>query len=375
MEYLDLPDLSRAMATCRALYDLGIPILLRDVRLRRACSCGEHQSRFALYRRHLLKNPTRFAWVQSLSCPITALDDRIETPFRALPRNFTSIRSLEINMHRIEIDEYLSAWILSLEHLRNLRLNCVATYSPALISLIQRMGPRLQEFHVYLPFDMNLSVFHPLHALAGASRSLRSLSIECSNPSGGPAIVSGHDLTFPAVEDLQWTSSEILLTCDLVSSFPSLRRLRVENTEMLGWIPLHHATHSEEALLELRTHNRHVQNCSRMRWRSLDFLEGSSNVLWMLGIRCPVVRLKTSLCNDVRQKPGHTLAVLHDTWPEHLILAVAETCTAHNLERVLSFPSLRKVDLTFHVMDRKADTARILRLLVCHTRPHIRASS
>ncbi|GJF00006.1 hypothetical protein PsYK624_162830 [Phanerochaete sordida] len=365
MEYLDLPELSRAMATCRALYDLGIPILLRDVQLVRSWR-GHYQSRFALYRRHLLKNPARFALIRSLSCPVAALDDRIRTLFRALPRNFTSIRSLEVDMNVTEVDGYLASWVLSLENLRSLKLVHTTEYSPALMQLLQRMGSKLEELHIgTLPLIPTPTIFHPLQALAGSAHTLRSLSIQYYFQSGGPAIAPEDGLCFRAVEELSWTSAQNILVSDLVSTFPTLRKLCIKNPDFEFRYTVAPEDFDEDAFLQVRTYNRHVQNCSRMRWKLLERLEGDPITLWVLGLRCRVTQLRIGLDGiELSSKPGYTLAVLHDTWPEHLVLTASTRCSPAHLERILSFPSLRKLDLTFRLMESGDCSAKVHALLI-----------
>ncbi|GJF00007.1 hypothetical protein PsYK624_162840 [Phanerochaete sordida] len=351
MEYLDLADLSHAMATCRALYDLGIPILLQDVQLVRS-SCSYYQSRFALYRKHLLKNPTRFAWVRRLSCPAEALDDRIRIFFKSLPRNFTSIRSLKLDMHGTEVDDYLASWILSLENLRSLKILYVRGYSPAQTRLVERMGLKLEELHIGMTsLPPTQSIFHPLQALAGSAITLRSLSIQCVRSYGGPALTPKGGLCFRAVEELAWVSAQNVLVSDLLSTFPAVRKLRIRNPRLEHTYTMVRKEYHEDALLEIRTHNRDVQDCVRMRWARLETLDGDPFTLWVLGLRCRAVQLKTALSCVQLGKPGYTLDVLHDTRPEHLVLALSSRCNPAHLRRILTFPSLRRLTMTFKLTE------------------------
>ncbi|EKM56226.1 uncharacterized protein PHACADRAFT_184894 [Phanerochaete carnosa HHB-10118-sp] len=360
MEYLALPDLLRTMATCRSLYDLGIPILLRDVRFVR--SRGNYQSRFLLYRKHFLTNPIRFAWVQSLACPSIALDDRIYTQFLAMPRNFTSLQALDMDMNGAEVDNHLSRWILSLERLRELKIQNVGAHSEHQMGLLQRIGPRLKVLHISTEYFMRAPPhFYPLRALASSTCSLCSLSFCCSYPEGGPAISNDDNLSFPAVQEVTWISAEVVSACALISAFPGLRRLYVADPKLeKKHIFAPRQDTPADVILNLRMRNRSMQHCHRARWQSLDVLRGSPVTLWALAFRCRVVRLETALCNGF-EKPGYTLAILHDVWPEHLVLGVSTQSDVH-LDRVLEFPSLRTVELTFTMMDSKGIT-QILTIL------------
>ncbi|EKM56225.1 uncharacterized protein PHACADRAFT_209698 [Phanerochaete carnosa HHB-10118-sp] len=356
MEYLALPDLLRTMATCRPLYDLGIPILLRDVRFVRVR--GNYQPRFLLYQKHFLNNPVRFAWVQSLVCPSIALDDRISTQFLAMPRNFTSLRALDIDINGAKVDGYLSRWILSLERLRELKIQNVGAHSKQQMILVRRMSSRLTVLHISTTRFMRAqSRFYPLRALAN---SLYSLSFECSHTEGGPAISHNNNLSFPAVQELTWISAEVVLAGTLISVFPGLRRLNIGNPMLESERAMTDRDIPADAMLSLRLHNRSMQHCCRARWESLDVLRGSPVTLWTLGLRCQAARLETHLFNGF-EKPGYTLAILHDAWPEHLVLGVS-TKGDVPLDRVLDFPSLRVVELTFTMGDSE-DTTEIIAIM------------
>ena len=361
MEYFEAGDLLRAMSTCRTLYQVGIPVLLRDVQL-----LGPEKTRkrrYALYSRHLLKDPARFSCVMSLACSYSALDKQTRNWYLALPRNFKSLRALTVDMETNTLNSSLSRWILSQKFLRELRLQNVGMQALPVMDLMRRLKDNLEVFEIQMVFLHGLEgSFDPILGLLNSSHSLRSLFIECYDYRNGPVIRLDPHLRYPAVQELRWTSSQSVQTAALVKTFPSLRKLHIMHTSFDDFISmLISGALTNGALLELRRSNYDAQHCRHARWTSLDLLQGGILTLWTLALRCCVIRLETTL-RGRNEKVGHLLFVLHDTWPEQLMLSLFPTHVA-DLDRVLNFPSLQALDLTIPIF-RKPDLQGVLKQLV-----------
>ncbi|GJF00018.1 hypothetical protein PsYK624_162950 [Phanerochaete sordida] len=347
LEFLDLKDLLSAMTTCRTLYKSGIPVLLRNVELHR---WRNHIRRFEFYKRHLLKDPARFHCVRRLTCCYFALVERdligFSRIYRALPLNFTSLRSLDLCLEAEAMRGTLCTWVLSLKHLRELRLRKLGPYTKSQMAFIKSISGRLDLFHISTTSLTSSKLISPLQLLSDGSHSIRSLAWEHTRMKGGPAILPDVDtVVFPNVYELTWSSSRWVTACVLISKFPSVRRLHIGHPELelTDYVARHRL--QSDFLLALRIANRESQSCCRRQWQSLDVLRGCAVTLWTLGLRCRVARLETTLWRE-SDKPGHVLAVMYDTWPAHLDLSIIP-CFAAHLAQILSFPSLRSVKLTF----------------------------
>ena len=364
MVYLEPGDLLCTMRACRTLFQVGIPILLRDVQLLGLEKTRER--RYALYRRHLLKDPARFSCVMSLACSYSALDKQTRSCYLALPRNFKSLRALTVDMEGKELDSSLSRWILSQTILRELKLQNVGREVQPVMDLIQNLGASLEVLQIHMMYWGGLrGPFDPIPALLTSSHSLRSLSIRCHDSENGPSIGPEVHIRCPVVQDLHWVTSRHVQTSTLIQTFPSLRNLHIGHAYLDDYISmLFNNVFSHDQLLDIRQRNQHAQRCQHMCWASLESLQGGLLTLWTLALRCRVVRLDTSLRIKV-EKVGHLLVILHDTWPENLVLSLFPEHVV-DLDRVLNFPSLQTLNLVVYVV-HKTDLENVLKLLVSLT--------
>ena len=368
MEFLELQDLVAAMGTCRYLHYLGLPILLRNMRLHFR-DAEMYAARFELYRWLLLENPARFLCVSSLSCSVDALypgPEGSEAAVRSLPPKrgyslvdflpyLTRVRVLDIEMHEKPLPPSIYHWILSLQGLRKLTLRHVAKEAQPLLDLVAQLGRKeLNAIAISIGQSSRLAVgpaFDPISALSSFSGSLKSLSIDWSDCHQAVVIPADARHCYPAVQDLYWNTPQCIHIGALIRAFPGARNLRIGERALDRVVPpLYSGAISERVMLAQRQRNLASQHDPRMRWPSLESLRGDPLVLWILAIRCCVARLETDL-RSYRSRMGHLLSVLHDTTPVHLVLSLSAKAVV-NLDRVFIVPSLQALELTIDVHDQ-----------------------
>ena len=380
MEFLKLQGLVASMGTCRCLHYLGLPILLRDMRLLLR-DAEMSVARFKLYRWPLLENPARFSCVSSLSCSGDALyPGESEATAQPLPpkRGYNLVNFmpylkrlcvLDIDMHDQPLSPSVSQWMASLQDLRGLTLRHVAKEVQPLLDLVEQLGDKELNFiAISMSQSFRLAIgpaFDPISALSSFSGSLKSLSIDWSDCRQAVVIPTDVQHCYPAVQELYWNAPQGIHIEALIRAFPGARNLRV-GEHVLDHVvpPLYSGAISERVMLAQRQRNFAAQYEPRMRWTSLESLHGDPLVLWILAIRCYVSRIVTDL-QSYRSTMGHVLSVLHNTTPAHLVLSLSAKDVV-NLDRVFIVPSLQTLELTIDVHDHSDVVAMLVCLFVLH---------
>ena len=114
------------MCTCHTLFNLGIPLFLKDLHIRYSM----RPPRLQLYRFHLLQNPARFSNVTSLTSSHVIFKEIFSPEFDpGVPRlpgclqYLTGLQVLDMSIAGRHVDTAFCQWIYSLKDLHTLRLH------------------------------------------------------------------------------------------------------------------------------------------------------------------------------------------------------------------------------------------------------------
>ena len=165
MRYLELRDVFNMMFTCRALYELGLSVFLKEIVVTGTPGMG--MPRFHLYRRHLLQNPARFSKVLSLTSTYKALDDGTLRPeghnvfskyqpfppqfrFTDLLQHLCNLEVLDVTMEGANVGSSFCDWIRTLKRLGVLKLREVGPHVQPIHELLRDLPSKVKVMHVVL---------------------------------------------------------------------------------------------------------------------------------------------------------------------------------------------------------------------------------
>ena len=382
MEYLYRNDLLYMMCTCRTLFNIGIPLFLRELDIITSPSWAE-TPRLKLYRSLFLENLARISDVTSITGTyLTFLDAhglpedyppgiftqcRLFPPQCRLPnclQYFSHLRALDMSMDEYEITPAFQQWILSLTQLRELRLRRVGQQSRLLDDLLQGLRAGIEMVHIGRVASHGVgSSIEPVLALQNVAHTLTALTVEWHDLFVGPRISRPHTTVRLAnVLELTWVSNQAVDAALLAWTFPQLRVLRVGDILMDGPKARDVRGITGEHMLALREHHVAQQGQAAL-FESLESLTGNVLSLWTLGLKCPVTRVETAIRLWEHAKVGHLIVLLHDTAPKHLVLT---TYPVHlkELYRVINFASLEAFELRIDVIDETDVLATLVRYVL-----------
>lgn len=316
MEHLEQHDLLCMMHTCRTLYNLGMPLILKSIIYHPFGCYGP------MYRHLLLADSARFAYITHLACyyahfPLPA------SPFEGLFLNFlwfaTNIQDLDLKFRPdVAVSDEAAKQIGLLPHLRHLKLRGRIPFS----QLHRNLSVPLESLHLYREYPwapLNVSnspdgpyYSDPLPFLLPFSDSLKTVTVSLGGTGAPPTfLVAGDGSKFPATQRLYWRSSFPMDTGALASTFPSLIFLDIGFADPFVTA----GQHTQRLAHRLR-------NRAASQWDSdycLQYLRGNPYDLWTLGMRCRVAHLELlEISQDLPPDSDVLPSLFADTHPVDL---------------------------------------------------------
>jgi hypothetical protein len=273
------------MQACRALYHLGVPILLRELNL-------THPLKNSVWRRYLLTDPERSGHIQILECRYRDLIQP-EAFVGFLTTKATNLRSLTVRFQDNDglVSTPVIEWVSSLVHLRRIVLLRVPPDSYTIFSQLfgQIKAPLVavtveEMSELPLPDEPRHETVYPIPALGRFTATLQELVIGWNGTGTTlPSALSKEGIVFPLVRKLSWRSLEFINIGVLVDAFPALQDLRIcySNTNAS---PLFR--HGDAYYEQYRKRNLDIQ--ATKKWDSLQHVRGEAMSVWWLGLACPV---------------------------------------------------------------------------------------
>ena len=363
MVYLKFEEILRMMHTCQALYDLGIPHLLRDITLGAGTNTSEE-----LYRYFLLSNPNRFGCIHRLTCS----SFHRSRPPHLVPNleggNLTglfldSIR-LGSNIQELDIwfadpsaaEQDVTTNIASLSQLRVLTLRgrppisgLLGALSVPLTSITVQEDPHGNAWRNPEEIrDMGLEKLMPV--LAKFRTSLEILSVTLDNGINVPDVfVARWD--FPVVKKLCWNARNPLDASELTTTFPNVVDLEVSSYmtyQTIVHLDIDILPIRNEGLREIRTYNRGTTQWGGGRY--LHSLTGEVKSLCALGLTCRVESLEVHFHSGALT--GEFSALLADVQPSSLKIKSFSAMDAwldYFEPRLLVCQSIRELEVELHL--------------------------
>ena len=357
MARLDRGDLLRMMHTCRTLYNLGIPLLLRDV----SFVDDLHVPNFSGLYQHFLADPERFNLVVRAACyhnsgPYQWLDDK------PMPRAFPRLITLGKNLRHLTIcfdvaatvkDKEI-AQIASLSRLRSLKLQGQFPVT----RILRALTVPLEEVTVeqmtstmdHMPDSEEAGASDLIPTLSKFRTSLKSLSI--SLYSAQVAFLPGY--CFPYVQQLNLQLIHLADVNVLPSLFPGTTELRIK-------IPrpdFRFYTPGEESLQDPKPLS------AESPWsmtHSLHTLSGDPMTIWFLGLhRCRATNLKVDWVQLPSELSSRLQSIRNGVQPYRLTISAP----LRDIQaRYLVHDSVRELELQIDF--RESALASTAAVLVC----------
>ena len=346
MKMLRSKDLFSVMRTCRTLYRLGIPLLLKDIHYYRTRRSS------ILYRTLLLEDPTRFSYVRALRCDYMDTffgchtTQNLYTDFLRYSRR---LYHLDIGFDiAVQIEDSALAPIANLPELRRLHLHS-CTRKP-LARLLSRLTVPLTELGIYqdnlLAPVQSEALRIDFFALAAPFRgSLTSLAFAAFSEIAIPPLNGAHAVSFPHVYQVEWRAARLPTAPTLAALFPAATHLEVA------------CTVSRRDWSHISAQRRHALDLPQ--WGAahvLDCVRGPTADVWGLGLACGARELTlTSPCRTSgHAKPKLTTALLHALRPAILVVAFDAPTMVTEQGALSSFmrDGLYEIRLQISVLDR-----------------------
>lgn len=353
MQHLELPQLMRMMHTCHAIYELRIPLVLKDI------TYNYRTNHSRLYHLLLLSNPTRFIYVTrliylDLSLCGWLLKHNLLMDFLQLSNRIQELEMKISNCVAFRTEDI--ARIALLADLRHLKLH--GPFAAAELLQILTAPLKSLEIHLfgysfgYMDVPLRNHVLHdPIPSIERLGPSLESSSFVMHTSADLPVLFT-RGYSFPVMRKLEWRSWNPIDVATLTSTFPNLDSLTVgfyglmDDLHVIGSRPLSH-----EQMVAYRN-----QNYASQQWstcRRLKYPEGSILSLWTLGLWCEVEVLNIAVTpHKISQRAIHTLLAV--TRPTHIQLSYSIN-SGQGLEylrgRALIYETVQDLELKLSVVE------------------------
>lgn len=320
--------------------------------------------RFDLYRWHLFRDLSRFSYVLYLIVPYGMIDDKPVMQYLTYPtryrftdvlHHFNRLQFLDLTMGCDDLNPTVYNWIISLKDLRGLKFREIGPVADHIVQVLEHLNPQMDLLHLDQPRMRDGFVLDPLPLLQAQPcvATLTGLLVEAKSEHAGPHIPA-NGAPFARVHTLVWHSATRVETVHLMRAFPALRRLGITvssvpwSREMLGA-----AREDAPSVLDVRLANADAQRrAPAARWDGLERAMGDLLTLWSLALRCPVDAIETEINAErearIGAKMGHLLGLMHDVTPREITVLIRPS-HINQLERVLVFPTLRRLDVTVRI--------------------------
>ena len=314
MQCLGRPELLHIMHTCHTLYELGVPLILRNVNY----ADFDHRCN-NLYRHFLLPDPSRFVHVTRLDCYDLGIPTSLLRDFLRLSTCIVDLRIHVSHESSVTLDDV--GRIGRMSHLRHLRLlgpipvlELFRSLTVPLVSLAicQHSIPNL------IPED-NCVLRNPISSINRFSGTLEEFCFNLHS-STHLHVVFTTGYSFHSMRKFEWSTWHPIDIGAIVSTFPNLDSLSVrfygveDHSHHFRDSPLL----SAEQMAVFRQRSQETQQWDV--YHCLRYLQGSVPSLWTLGIQCQVELLDISVIH--REIPlTHTRDLLASTRPPDLCLS------------------------------------------------------
>ena len=306
MVHLQLRELLQMMHTCRTLYDLGIPLILRDITYLSGSSALDK-----LYV-HLLSDPRRFGHIRSITCshgkqvlPVHNVDTTLVDFSLELIRLGSNIRRLDLCfLIPSQFTQHDITQIASLTCLRVLALRGrppIAQLLKALTVPLKAVTIEAMYFGIYDGTDnAAIGLGDLMPALEKFGTSLESLTVQLQNLPDTPYIFSAR-CNFPAMKEVHWRAPHPLNVGELAKVFPNVIGLVVRSyfTDEVKF-----PSHALPPMSPVQIDDLRHQNRNATQWDEkhfLRYLSGDTMSLLTLGVRCYVENLEVDFLRHPRR--------------------------------------------------------------------------
>ena len=371
MEMLDsYHDLRRVMKTCRALYHLGVPILMHDVDM-------TDSMRRPMALRYLEVDPERYRHIRSLKCTYQHLHSALagEQPLDLLvaARRMQTLRVVQDPSYALVSIEGIINWVASLPCLRHLELAQVPASEEHILELLRTTQAQFETLHIHKleplvqsPQEgppLPVEPIYPIQAIQQFASTLRELSISFNRADAASLEdLLGEALVFPLVTKLHWQSRLFIDIGALVDTFPNLQDLSVRYAGMTDLYDLILGTWPEETMIEFRERNRQTQLTKQ--WDTLEHLTGDVSCLWTFGL-CYPVRHLTIIAHEGLATEGRVHDVLQACQPTILEFSVSfDPYMYPNIARILALANVEEMVLHTSFYEKMTDLHHAVDTLV-----------
>ena len=277
MQCLSRPELLHVMHTCKVVYELGIPLLLRTVKYKDSDeACNDFYSHF------LLTDSTRFTHVTHLECHVIGLSTSLHSDFIRLSARIEDLK-IRIGCSSSITSDHVKQ-IACLRHLRHLRL-----VGPLpVVEILQSLTVPLTSLSIdtlSIPlFDCRAagSLCDLISSIRQLSGSLEEFSFN-SRRRGDDQVVLPAGYPFPAVRKVEWSTWHPIDIGAMASTFPNLESLSILFYGVGDDYPRHHRAPSplsSAQMAVIREQSRGVRQWDASH--CFQYLKGNVNTLWTL---------------------------------------------------------------------------------------------
>ncbi|KIP09708.1 hypothetical protein PHLGIDRAFT_126143 [Phlebiopsis gigantea 11061_1 CR5-6] len=309
MSFLVRPrDVLAAMQTCYALYRLGLPLLLQNVRLQTA-------AQYNVLEAFLEQHPLRYQSIRAVTFSFSSGFDQFAERFVGFLRKLRQLQDLNLmwlptTHYEGRLVNQITQQVSSMSSLR--RLSILGDIPPhnvvQLFTHVQSESPLTELDIGYFYYTIQ-----PLAFLAPLKLHLEKLTIH-ANP-GGISFTDLEELPsaetkFPRVRSLSFdcTGSDFAKVGLLPRIFPYVRDFAIRGI---------HLPPDQVALTALRSANRAQQ--ADLRWDTLERLEGTVRSVYAAGLTSRAKHLRLNLSSRVDVGVAECAkAVIRDAKPHSL---------------------------------------------------------
>ena len=361
MQYLSRPELLHVMHTCKALYELGIPPLLRTVKYK---DFGPPCNNF--YCHFLPPDSTRFTHVTHLECHVMGISTSLHSNFIRLSTRTEDLKIKASRSSSITSDDVNQ--IARLSCLRHLRL----VGQLPVVEILQGLTVPLTSLSINtlsIPCSGSLSarsLCDPISSIKHLSGSLEEFRFDlhtCADVR--VAFTAGY--SFPAMRKVEWSAWHPIDIGAVASTFPNLDSLSIVFYGAGDDYLRHYRAPPPLSLAQMAVIREQSEGVRQ--WdvsHRFQYLKGSVNTLWTLGIRCQAKLLDIYVTNQEISE-AHIRELLADAQPVHLRLSLSsdfsdgfDTLPGH----VLAYDTVEDLELKFSVVEFQLEmmAAKLVRL-------------
>ena len=296
-------DLLAMMHVSRTLYQVGVPLLLKDVYI-------EDYAVFMQFCDYMFKDVSRFRFLKSFTLWPDSFSVRmIDLLVSLLQHAQESLEDLALLQcySGLKFDERISRAICELKNLKSADFRQIK--NPKIFrKTVASMQSKLSKLFVWYPLEED--TFDPIHDFANLASSLEKIFVQ-------NAQFTCDTVVYPRMKEVGMRLCVDAKPAVMAQAYPKLEKLQVDLRRCSYEDPL--------AADACRERNRRAQDSSR--WASLVLLKGCVHSLYVFGLICHVRNLEIDQIvgsYDKRtQEIAHLAAVVSDTKPLRLELRVS----------------------------------------------------